>query len=421
MFKVNGHKAIVKDLHKIVDNKLVLFNDRSNDVLFTGTNIYTNRILACIMFEDDEDDFLRYYQVVTTEEQYVNFINRRLSLRKILEDNENFFLVDYSYSMEEIDYNVVSFHEVPNEFLPLENSLCPSFVQEPSFAYSLSMQGGLSDLHKTKSKDLSIVSNKFSDLLKSATNFLDDLDISRNIYIEGLEAGSFKINFKVEIDSPDQLGLINIPTEQINNFLNEYFNYFFNDLPEEDENIFREAIVSSDKFKDLEQKLELLYADNFVVPQAGVEQKLIDLINYSVDSIKEIEYNESFNSLKFENITASGQAIPFAIINEDFIPSIENIVYNVDQFNARDIIEVDQHPQNYNVRVYDFSTISGKGSGFFYQPDGQTWKIIIHATGKDNYENTIFTKSMDEGQPYIFRGIGTRKNGKLKKVVYTYL
>lgn len=420
MFNVNGHKAIIKDLHKIVNNKFVLFNDRSNDILFTGTNIYTNRILACIMFEDDENDFLRYYQVIVTEEQYVGFINKQITLRQILEENENFFLVDYSYSMEQIDYNFVSFNEVPNEFLPLENSFCPYFIQEPSFAYSVSMQGGLSDLHKTKPEDLSIVSNKFSDLLKRATTFLEDLDLTSNVYVEALETGSFKINFRVEINEPEQVGITVIPEEQINAFLNDYFHYFFNELPNEDEDIFQHEVVNSENFKELQGKLEAMYDEKFVVPQDGVEQRLIELINYSVDSIKSIEYNDSFHSLKFENITAAGNPIPFAIITEDFIPSIADMVYNVDEFNEEAVIEIDDNPQNYNVRVYNFSTLTGKGSGFFIHPDGRTWKIIIHAIGRHNYEDTIFTKSMDEGQAYLFRGIGTRKNGKLHKVVYTY-
>lgn len=420
MFNINGHKAIIKDLHKIVNNKLVLLNDGSNDILYTGTNIYTNRILGCIMFEDDEENFLRYYQIVVTEEQYVSFINKQLTLRKILEVNENFFLVDYSYSMEELDYNLTSFSEIPNDFLPLENSFCPDFVYEPSFSYSLSMLGGLSDLHKTRSKDLSVVSNKFSDLLKSATNFLNDLDLDREIYVEGLEAGSFKINFKVEINSPEQLVMMPIPKEQINIFLNDYFDYFFNDLPQENVDVFEHEEVSSEKFKNLEQKLEAIYAEKFIVPSDGVEQKLIDLINYSVDSIKEIDYNESFNSLKFENVTSLGDTMPFAIINESFIPSVEEKVYNVSN-NPQDVVEIDESSQNYNIQVYKFSTDTGKGAGLFHLDDGSKSKVIIHAKGRSNYEDTIFTKSMDEGRPYLFRGIGTRKNGKLKKVVYTYL
>ncbi len=61
--------------------------------------------------------------------------------------------------------------------------------------------------------------------------------------------------------------------------------------------------------------------------------------------------------------------------------------------------------------------MSGKGTAYYTDGNGAISKIIIHAKGRNNYENTIFTKSMDEGKPYIFKGIGEYLDNKLKKVV----
>ena len=183
MFKIEKHKTLIKGFHKIVSNKVVLFNDGDNDVLFTGTNLYRNRLLCCIMFEDDEVGFLRYLHVLTTQKQYSEFINKKISFRHILEVNESAFLVDVDYNMNEIDTNVVSIDEIPNDFLPLPNSFCPEFIFEPSFSYSLSMVVGLADVHKTKASELSNVSTHFSDFLKSSTTFLNDLDFENNTNI----------------------------------------------------------------------------------------------------------------------------------------------------------------------------------------------------------------------------------------------
>jgi hypothetical protein len=416
MFKVEKHKTLIKDFHKIVNNKVVLFNDGDNDVIFTGTNLYANRLLCCIMFEDDEVGFLRYLHVLTTEEQYTEFINKKISFRNILEINESAFLVDVDYNMNEIDANIVSINEIPNDFLPLANSFCPEFIFEPSFSYSLSMIGGLADLHKTKAHELSNVSTHFSDFLKSSTTFLNDLDFENNIYVEALEAGSFKINFKIEYTEPQQIGLLNVSKESINDFINNYFKYFFNQLPEENKDIFKSEIVNSEKFKELEEELEKIYEEKSVLPQGGVEQKLIDLLNYSSKELEKIEYNGSFNSLKFQNLTNTGAEIPFGIIDNDFILSVKDKMFDISNFESKPIITFDEIPKNYKIQIYLFSIESGKGNAYYTDENDIITKIIIHATGKSNYDNTIFTRGMDNGKPFEVKGIAKKVDGKLKQI-----
>ena len=123
MFKIKKHKTPIKDLHKIVDNRLVLFNDGDNDIIYTGTNTYGNRLLYCIMFEEDEEDYLRYLGTITTEQQYSDFLNQKISFRSIIDSNQTVFLVDLDYSNNELDSNIVSIKEIPDEFLPLEHSI----------------------------------------------------------------------------------------------------------------------------------------------------------------------------------------------------------------------------------------------------------------------------------------------------------
>ena len=91
MFKVEGHKTLIKDLHKIVNNKLVLYNDGDYDIIYTGTNRFGNRILSCIMFDDDDEGFLRFINAIITEIQYEEFMNKKISLLEILPDLTPFF------------------------------------------------------------------------------------------------------------------------------------------------------------------------------------------------------------------------------------------------------------------------------------------------------------------------------------------
>lgn len=416
MFEVNKHKPIFKDFHKIVDNRFVLFNDGDNDIMFTGTNKYSNRLLCCIMFEDDDEGFLRYIHTLVSEKQYSDFINRNISFKEILDSNETVFLVDLDYSMNELDHNLIYIKEIPQKFIPLKNSFCPKFIFDKSFSYSVSLLGGLADLHRAEAQELSDVSTHFSDFLKSSTEFLNDLNVEKGIYIEALKAGSFEINYKIELKETEQTDLIGKSTQNVNDFLSNYFKYFFNSLPKEDRDVFNKEIVESKEFKILEKQLESIYEENFVLPPAGVEQKLIDLIQYSAKQIENIEYNKSFKEIKFQENTTYGSPIPYGVIDEEFIPTIKNKMFNLDPPKIETFIQKDEFPKEYAFRVYKFSSESGKGSAYFMDEKGNTSKIIIHAKGLEDYKHTKFTKSMDEGRPYNFEGIGEYENGLLKKV-----
>lgn len=416
MVEVRKHKSLLKNFHKVVENKRVLFNDGDNDIIYTGTNEYKNRLLCFIMFEDDENGFLRYIHMLISEKQYSDFINQQTSLRNIINTNESVFIVDLDYALNEIDQNLVSINEIPTDYLPLENSFCPDFIKESSFTYAVSLLGGLADSHKAEARELSDVSTHFSDFLKSSTSFINDFQLENKIYVEALKAGSFKINFRVEIKEPEQLGIIDNSTDKISQFLSNYFKYFFNKLPKEDNSVFKSETVESEDFQSLESELQSIYEEKYALPEGGVEQKLIDLINYSATQIEDINYNGSFKELKFEQSTLNDSDTPFGVIDNSFIPSIKNKIFDVSEFEAEPIIRIDENPKEYRFQVYQFNTNSGNGSAYFTDSEDSVSKIVVHARGKEDYKNTSFTKSMDEGKSILFKGIGEYKDDKLKKI-----
>ena len=60
MFEVKPYKPIIRNLHKIVANRTVLFNDGYNDVLYSGSNEFGNRVLGVVMYEDEDEGVVRY-------------------------------------------------------------------------------------------------------------------------------------------------------------------------------------------------------------------------------------------------------------------------------------------------------------------------------------------------------------------------
>ncbi|MBT1709265.1 hypothetical protein KK062_13565 [Fulvivirgaceae bacterium PWU5] len=421
MFELTGHKVIIQGLHKIVDNRLVLFSDGENDLLYTGTNIYGNRILGSIVFEDDDSRFLRFIHAIVTDQQYHAFLNRQLSLLGLLNGVESFFLVDFNYIGEEIDHALVSLNEIPEGFRPLQNSFCPDFVFEPTFNFAASLKGNESDSHKALPEDINSINTKFSQFLKSSTEFVSELDMERTLYVEALLAGSFQINFRVEVKRISQTSLFGVSSGNIKSFVTDLTKYIFNDLPNEQNDVFKSDTVESQDFKKLQDQLNSLYTErNIVLPQESIEQKLLDLIHYSIEPLKGIDYTKSFNRIEFVNLSEDGNKIPIAMVDENFIPSVEEKLYVLEKEIKADVTVFDEFAQEYNLQVYSFNTQTGKGGAWLKIADEKWERISLHASGKDNYENTPFTKSMDEGTIIVVNGIAKRVNDRYKQITVSF-
>ena len=280
MFEVKEHKCVPKDMHKIICNHQVLFNDGENDVIYTGTNKFGNIILGVVMYDDDDTNYLRYLHVILDDYQYLNFFTKKITLREILESNGSFFIVDKEYNGKEIKFNIISFDELPEEFRPSEKSFCPDILYKPSLEYSFSLQGGLSDYHIATPEELGVVVN-MDKFLKTPTQFVNAFELGRSVYIEaggnnqfGM-VGSFKIKFKIELQQSEQLSLLKTPSfDKITEYFNKYFNYVFQKLPEESDDAFKQEKITSTEFKEIETLLTEIYKEGEIsLPEAGFEQQ----------------------------------------------------------------------------------------------------------------------------------------------------
>ena len=297
----------------------------------------------------------------------------------------------------------------------MNNSLCPNFVKDPSLKYAVSLKGKISDLHRTTPEELNQVSTKFSDFIKTSTEFVNDLELSRRVYIEALKAGSFQINFDLELLAAQQLNVFAVPLDDLSKFFNSYFSYVFSKLPSEEQNVFKQEEVSSAEFKKLDSTLARIYEERHIAAPQNMEQKIIDIISYSVENLKGLEF-DNFDRIEFINYEKSGQELPMGLIDKDFIPAIENKIFKPENLKKEDVIELDQIPQKYNVQVYNFNTQTGNGGAFLRIAEDKIDKISIHARGKSNYENSFFTKSLDEGKVVSVEGLATRVNGRIKAI-----
>ncbi|SRR6266403_732863 len=125
MFIVAKHKHLIPHLHEIVSDYTVVSNDGENDVIYYGTNKYGTVVLGVILLDDVEQEFVRFIHVLSTKAQISDFLSKAIIYLEILKQAKTIFIVDRNYNGGELDYNIITFEELPKEFRPLKNSYCP--------------------------------------------------------------------------------------------------------------------------------------------------------------------------------------------------------------------------------------------------------------------------------------------------------
>jgi hypothetical protein len=420
MFELKNHKAIIKDMHLIESNRTVLLSDGDNDILYTGTNKYGNRILGSIVLEDDDSQYLRYLHILLTDDLYYQFIYRKISLLQILRNVEHFFVVDFRYDGTEADHSLMSLEDIPPKYRPLENSYCPDFILEPSLTYSVSLKGNFADQHKAYAEDINAVNSAISKMLLNVSSFVSDLELDRKVFVEAPTAGSFKVNFRIELTEHSQTSLFSTSATKIGQFIQGYLQYLLNTLPDEKFGLFEKSKVTSEEFYLLESQLMRLYQEkNIVLPADKISEKLVDSIIFSVKTLKDIDYSSSFNKIEFINISKTGDSIPIGLLNSVFLSSIDK-VFAFDLMSKTDEEKTDEAPKEYRILVYAFNTQTGNGSAYLMVSEDKFVKVSLHVRGRPDYQHSEFTKSLDEGTVVSVTGVATSINGRPKALLVQY-
>lgn len=413
MFNTDNKLQYINGLYDIVANFSSLLNDGHVDLLYIGTNKYGSKILGSILYEDDENLYLRYIHTLISDEILNDFLNKKNTLRNKVANSYSVFIVDKDYNDNIINSCLIPIKDIPDDYLPLQNSYCPDLIKSNTLDYTFSLKGELADLHKAEPIAVSETNIKIYNLLSSATTFLSDLDIESRIYSEVALAGSFELNFEIELK--EKPNLFSTSNEDIKSFIFNFFKYIFNKLPDEPVNTLKDVTAESENLHEITTELKEIYSRrNAFLNEEATEQKTIDLINYSVNSFKDLSY-KGFNKIEVKNRLANGERLPVALINEDYYTNVINKVFTPESEEKPDLIILDEKPSSYKIQVYSLNKETGKGKAYYIFNDSII-KISFYLKGKTDYHGTIFSKSLDGDIQIETLGIGKWVNNKLKEI-----
>ncbi|MBL7920453.1 MAG: hypothetical protein JNJ40_09075 [Bacteroidia bacterium] len=419
MFEYTQHKALISDLPIITDNYLKLLADEY-PILYTGTNRYGNRILGSII--EESDDFIVYYfHTIIDDETYYKFIDKKITLREIFKNSNTLFIVTYKGGKLG-ENNIIAFNEIPSDYLPLENSYCPSGFFIPSLNFGVSLKGKLADKHEVEVPDANDIQTKFADILRNALLSLDDFELNPSCLLVPAKAGSFRINYRIEF-KPIQANIFNAEENVIADYLSSLLNYIINKLPNENQKLTEEG-MDSQSFMEVEEKFEKIYESSNlgVSSEEDLEKKLVENINDSAikfeDVVNQIKNSSSFSKIEIINYNSSGGELGLGLIDEQFFESIKTKLIITEPDIKTTQIEEDTVPKTYRIRVYHLNTESGNCWAYFYPDQSENhYKIPIRIRKNDKeYHNSLLSKSLDGKQVINIQGFGERHDGRISSI-----
>ncbi len=392
---IKNRPQIKIDFIEIVGNYKVLHFD-DFPILFIGTNKFGNKILGSHLEEDDDNRQLFTLHTILTNKEYYDFINEKKSYLNILKESNSICVVVKSFNFKINNAYDVSFPNLPDEYLPLEESYCPKLVKNHSLTYSIRLKGKLADMNKAIANEVSQIQNGFSDFVEDRIKLLKGFNAVPKALLHAYSEGSFRINLELDVQQKGKKSNIFFQLARFDKFLSDYILYLGTEF-HNDRNLFfdSEKEEISESLQNLLDTLSELYEQAQVKKPEDLSKYLKEDIQKSLNKFEQIteKVGENFDSAEIINVNAESNET-LALINRDFSETFQNAVQEI-EISTKGVVE-DVDYNEYNIYIYHLNTDSRTGNAFIKNIDDEESmsKPRIKIDGDDNLETTKYTESL---------------------------
>jgi hypothetical protein len=230
-------------------------------ILFSGTNRFGNTILGSSVDEDYSKGIERYFHAIVEGADYFHFLKRKVTYLELLRKAKPLFVLDKMVADNKYDIYGLTLADIPQGYVPAADTLCPETIYAPSFQYTAALQGGLADTHRALPKEVSQTQNQIAEAITSAFNTVRSLfKVEERVFLEAsYKPGSFEITYGVEIEN---LPVLFQKEQGYYTYLNDFFEYCFEGLPAEAEQLAALKFDEVEGFKNLIRRLSELSIGN---------------------------------------------------------------------------------------------------------------------------------------------------------------
>ncbi len=420
MFLIEENIVVNTDVPLIASNYRILLGDEDIPILFTGTNRYATRIIGSSVDENYKEGVERYFHVLVDKTEYLLFQSRKVTYYELLKRANPIWVVDKLIKEGTHRIAQLSFADIPNGYMPAQDTLCPITAFEPTYKYSTSLIGGLADANHAIPEDVSDTQNSIADAINSALNTLKRLvGIDHETYLEPATASSFRINYEVRLKSFP--ALFHSETEYLQ-YLNDFLGYCFDDLPADSNQLANLRIEGLEKFNSLMDKLYDL--SSLGTPAVDTKDEIRDsLIQDLTTTSRALQtaarvVGKNYKSLAVMNVSANEEH-PLGVINAEYQKDLKEAVSILNESTLVKKIEIsDEGLKDYTVHIFEFNKNTGTGWGYLRDPEDETNQSTVRiavTTGYQPISPSKYTRSLDQNQFIKVRGI-LKKTGKADKL-----
>lgn len=395
----------------IADNYHVFHFDEF-PILYAGTNRLGNKVIGSLVCEFDDGDVFRHFHFPVTNKEYNDFIKQRISYRDLIKSQESIYVLDKDINDKIIQAYFTPIIELPDNYLPLEGSLCPNVDMAVGLDFTWSLQGKLADMHEALSASVSSVSKS---AYKMLNNFMDVRTLKQlhpQIHQLAFTEGSFKVGFRIKLTTMTLFTNERVLRE----FLQKCISYSMDNLPEEADKIAVGNIKDTFFEKEiipLAKELNNGYTEDSGEYLKSVADALIETID-EVDSICS-QIGKGFTGIEILGINSAEKEVTIGYIDKAFAEKISTAKKSISQITTPGE-EIDDSNKEYRIQIYDLNTDTRKGTALIQNIDQADVmdRVKITIGGEADLTGSIFTESLHMTKWVIIKAKARRLNGKFK-------
>jgi hypothetical protein len=225
----------------------------------------------------------------------------------------------------------VEFNSIPSDYLPLENSFCPSIVKTHSLVFSISLKGRLADINKAVADEVSKIQNGFTEFLEERINSLKGINLIPKAMLQPYAAGSFKINFELDLRQKGKKSSLFLQQAPIDKYIANYIKYISESFVEDKEIFKSDNVELSNDFRQLEETLNEVYDKAYIKRPDNIASSLKEDILKSTAKFEKLteQVGVNFESASITNVVENEET-PLAFIDEDFTQNFQNSVEEIE-------------------------------------------------------------------------------------------
>lgn len=419
MFKLPKNNQIQTDIPQIKSNYTILHFDEE-PILYVGKNKYGGYVLGSAIDEDIVRKIEWNFRTLISAKCYLDFINKKISYLEILKNSSDIFMLEKAFDKSFTNTFSVSFKDIPEDYLPSDDSYCPDPYRFASISHShtLHLDGQNAFRNMILPNSLKNILDSYSKVVIAPFSIVGRY-LSKLVakpYISAFGEGSFTIKFNIIVEKMDkQRKLYELLTDQEKDVFvlsEKYLRYCFNDLIDEYEQIIKEnnaPIFNNilDDFKDYTTKTLL-----------SVPEDLASRFTYETKKIFSTIYDISEGvGYDFDTIDIEGTH-PISRIDSTYKKKYENIIKKTESV----LSEIDESSCEYTLHIYKLNVETRKGTANIRKEDDSDYmyRANFKVTGNEPLDNTKYTSSLHENKFIKILGKATRIKGEIKSLLIDY-